>query len=64
LKELNLTKNDISDVVLAGGSAKINRVQDIVQEYFAPVDIHKSIMPEEVIAYGAAVEGIFFLSNS
>ena len=54
IKEANLTKDDIDDVVLAGGSSRTPKIQEIVKNYFGK-NIHVNINADEAIAIGAAI---------
>ena len=54
IKEANLTKEDIDDVVLAGGSSRTPKIQEIVKNYFGK-NIHVNINADEAIAIGAAI---------
>ena len=56
LKDANLKKQDISDIVLVGGSTRIPKIQEIVKDYFDGKELCKSINPDEAVAYGAAVQ--------
>ena len=56
LKDSKLSKSDIHDVVLVGGSTRIPKVISIVQEYFNGKEPNRSINPDEAVAYGAAVQ--------
>ena len=58
IKEANLTKDQINEVVLAGGSSRTPKIQEMITEYFGRIP-YKSINPDEAIAYGAALAGIF-----
>jgi len=55
LNEIKLNKDDISEVVLVGGTTLIPAVRDAVKECFNK-EPNKSINPEEVVAIGAAIE--------
>jgi len=55
LSEIKLSKDDISEVVLVGGTTLIPAVRDAVKECFNK-EPNKSINPEEVVAIGAAIE--------
>ncbi|MDK2948987.1 MAG: molecular chaperone DnaK [Patescibacteria group bacterium] len=55
LNEVKLKKEDISEVVLVGGTTLIPAVRDAVKECFNK-EPNKSINPEEVVAIGAAIE--------
>ena len=43
-------------VILVGGSTRIPRIKQIVQEYFADKEVCQSIDPDSVMAYGAAIQ--------
>ncbi|PTD93353.1 molecular chaperone DnaK [archaeon SCG-AAA382B04] len=56
LKDADLTKNDIDDVILVGGSTRIPLVQQKVQEITGQ-EANKKINPDEVVAKGSAIQG-------
>lgn len=56
LMDAKLSKGDIHDVVLVGGSTRIPKVQEILSNFFNGKELCKSINPDEAIAYGAAVQ--------
>ncbi|XP_028810666.1 heat shock 70 kDa protein 14 [Denticeps clupeoides] len=56
LEEVSLSTSDISKVVLCGGSARIPRLQQMIQDLFPDVELHSSIPPDEVIPVGAAMQ--------
>ena len=56
LRDAKFSKSDVHDVVLVGGSTRIPKVCQMVQEYFNGKEPNKSINPDEAIAYGAAVQ--------
>lgn len=56
LKDANLTKGDIDEVILVGGSIRIPKVQEIVKDIFGK-EPHKGVNPDEVVAMGAAIQG-------
>ncbi|XP_021723391.1 heat shock 70 kDa protein-like [Chenopodium quinoa] len=47
--------NDVNSVILVGGSSKIPKVQQMLQDYFKDVKLFKDINPDEVVAYGATI---------
>merc|ERR1712048_978708 len=49
-------KSQIHDVVLVGGSTRIPKVQQLIQDFFNGKELCKSINPDEAVAYGAAVQ--------
>ena len=56
LKDANLKKEAIHEIVLVGGSTRIPKVQQLLKEYFGK-EPSKGINPDEAVAYGAAVQG-------
>ena len=56
LTDAGLTPNQIDEVVMVGGSTRIPRVQQMVQELFGK-EVHKGVNADEVVAIGAAVQG-------
>ncbi|KAK1741242.1 heat shock protein 70 family protein [Skeletonema marinoi] len=57
LKDAGLSKSDIDEIVLVGGSTRIPKVQSLISEYFEGKEPSKGINPDEAVAYGAAVQG-------
>lgn len=55
LKDSGLDKSEIDDIVLVGGSTRIPKVQQIIEEYFGK-KASKEVNPDEAVAYGAAVQ--------
>ena len=56
LKAAGLSKNDIDDVILVGGSTRIPAVQDAVKNFFGK-EASKGVNPDEVVSLGAAIQG-------
>ncbi len=56
LKDAGLTKNDIDQVLLVGGSTRIPCVQEAVKKELGK-EPNKSVNPDEVVAMGAAIQG-------
>ena len=56
LKDSGLSKNQINEIVLVGGSTRIPKVQQLLKEFFNGKELNKSINPDEAVAYGAAVQ--------
>lgn len=56
LKDAGLSKEDIDDIVLVGGSTRIPKVQQLLESYFNGKKASKGINPDEAVAYGAAVQ--------
>lgn len=56
IKDAKLSKDQIHEVVLVGGSTRIPKVQNLLSEFFNQKELNKSINPDEAVAYGAAVQ--------
>ncbi len=56
MKAAGLSKSDIDEVILVGGSTRIPAVQDAVKAYFGK-EPSKGVNPDEVVAIGAAIQG-------
>jgi len=56
LRDSGIDKRQIHDVVLVGGSTRIPKVQQLIQEFFNGKEPNRSINPDEAVAYGAAVQ--------
>ncbi|WP_394950706.1 molecular chaperone DnaK [uncultured Helicobacter sp.] len=56
IKDAGLSKSDINEVVMVGGSTRIPKVQERVKEFIGK-DLNKSVNPDEVVAVGAAIQG-------
>ncbi|RVY78754.1 molecular chaperone DnaK [Helicobacter pylori] len=56
IKDAGLTKNEISEVVMVGGSTRIPKVQERVKA-FINKELNKSVNPDEVVAVGASIQG-------
>ncbi len=56
LADAGLSKEQIDEVVMVGGSTRMPKVQEIVKEFFGK-DTHRGVNPDEVVAVGAAIQG-------
>lgn len=56
LKDAGMSKSQIHEVVLVGGSTRIPKVIELLKEYFNGKEPNRSINPDEAVAYGAAVQ--------
>ena len=57
LKDSGVSKSQVHEIVLVGGSTRIPKVQDQLSDFFGGKQLNKSINPDEAVAYGAAVQG-------
>ena len=55
IKDSGLSKPEIHEIVMVGGSTRIPKINQLVKEYFQK-EPNKSINPDEAVAYGAAVQ--------
>ena len=56
LKAAGISKSDIDEIILVGGSTRIPAVQDAVEKFFGKKP-NKGVNPDEVVAVGAAIQG-------
>ena len=56
LTDAKMSKSDIDEIVLVGGTTRIPRIQQLLSEYFGGKSLNKSLNPDEAVAYGAAVQ--------
>ncbi|XP_073817579.1 heat shock protein 68-like [Musca autumnalis] len=56
LNDAKMDKAQIHDIVLVGGSTRIPKVQNLLQQFFGGKTLNLSINPDEAVAYGAAIQ--------
>ena len=56
LTDSKISKSEINEIVLVGGSTRIPKIQKQLQEFFNGKELCKNINPDEAVAYGAAVQ--------
>jgi molecular chaperone DnaK len=56
LKDAGLSKSDIDEIILVGGSTRIPKIQEEVEKFFGKKP-SKGVNPDEVVAIGAAIQG-------
>eukprot|EP00899_Mesostigma_viride_P007726 jgi/Mesvir1/16955/Mv15805-RA.1 len=56
LRDAKKDKGQIHEVLLVGGSSRIPKVQQLLQDFFNGKELNKSLNPDEAVAYGAAVQ--------
>jgi len=56
LQDAGVSKSNIDEIVLVGGSTRIPKIQELLSSYFNGKDLNKGINPDEAVAYGAAVQ--------
>ncbi|CAF1536399.1 unnamed protein product [Rotaria magnacalcarata] len=56
LRDANMDKSNINEIVLVGGSTRIPKVKKLLQDFFHGKELNNSVNPDEAVAYGAAVQ--------
>eukprot|EP00602_Paraphysomonas_sp_CaronLab_P010397 CAMPEP_0185025004 /NCGR_PEP_ID=MMETSP1103-20130426/8131_1 /TAXON_ID=36769 /ORGANISM="Paraphysomonas bandaiensis, Strain Caron Lab Isolate" /LENGTH=658 /DNA_ID=CAMNT_0027558111 /DNA_START=61 /DNA_END=2037 /DNA_ORIENTATION=- len=56
LKDSKLSKSQVHEIVLVGGSTRIPKIQEMLSDFFNGKELNKSINPDEAVAYGATVQ--------
>ena len=56
LQDAGISKSNVHDVVLVGGSTRIPKIQSLLSDFFNGKELNKGINPDEAVAYGAAVQ--------
>jgi len=57
LKDAEMKKNEVDEIVLVGGSTRIPKVQQMIKDYFNGKEPNRGINPDEAVAFGASVQG-------
>lgn len=57
MDDADLSKSEVDEIVLVGGSTRIPKVQSLISEFFGGKELSKGVNPDEAVAYGAAVQG-------
>jgi len=63
LSDANLTKSDIDEIILVGGSTRIPKVQEILQRFFNGKVLNKTLQPDEAVAQGASLQAAKLSGN-
>merc|ERR1712021_94964 len=64
MRDAKFDKSSINDIVLVGGSTRIQRIQKLLQDFFNGKELNKSINPDEAVAYGAAVQAAILTGDT
>lgn len=57
LEDADVSKSEVDEIVLVGGSTRIPKVQTLLKEFFDGKEPSRGVNPDEAVAYGAAVQG-------
>ena len=63
IKDAGLSKEEIDEIVLVGGSSRIPKVQEMLKTYFEGKELCKDVNPDEAVAYGAAIQAAILSDN-
>ena len=63
LDDSGLSKNEIDEIVLVGGSTRIPKIQSMLSQFFNGKELCKNVNPDEAVAYGAAVQAAILSGN-
>jgi heat shock protein 1/8 len=64
LRDGKIDKSKIDEVVLVGGSTRVPKIQQLLQDYFNGKELCKSVNPDEAVSMGAAIQGAILSGNS
>merc|ERR1719210_2015564 len=56
LQDAKISKNDVHEVVLVGGSTRIPKIQELLSKFFNGKELNKTINPDEAVAWGASLQ--------
>jgi len=57
LEDSDMSKSEVDEIVLVGGSTRIPKVQTLLKDFFDGKEPSRGVNPDEAVAYGAAVQG-------
>lgn len=63
LRDAKISKQDVNEIVLVGGSTRIPKIQSLIKDFFNGKEPCKSINPDESVAHGAAVQAAVLSGN-
>jgi heat shock protein 1/8 len=64
LKDAKMSKSQVHEIVLVGGSTRIPKIQQLLTEFFNGKTLNKECNPDEVVAQGAAIEAAILSGNT
>jgi len=57
LEDADMSKTEVDEIVLVGGSTRIPKVQTLLKDFFDGKEPSRGVNPDEAVAFGAAVQG-------
>jgi L1 cell adhesion molecule like protein len=64
LSDAKMSKTDIHEVVMVGGSTRIPKIREMVSNFFNGKKLNDSVHPDEAVAYGAAIQAHILMSGA
>lgn len=64
LQDSNISKSDVDDIVLVGGSTRIPKIREMLKELFNGKELKNTVNPDEAVAYGAALQAAILSGNN
>ncbi len=64
LMDSGVSKNDVDEIVLVGGSTRIPKLREMLSNFFGGKELSQSVNPDEAVAYGAAVQAAILTGNT
>jgi heat shock protein 1/8 len=56
LKDAKVSKNQVDEIVLVGGSTRIPKIQQLLKDFFNGKQLNAGVNPDEIVAYGATIQ--------
>ena len=63
LRDAKMSKSDVSEIIMVGGSSRIPKIRELVTNFFGGKKLNDSVHPDEAVAYGAAVQAHILTSD-
>lgn len=63
LMDSKMSKRDIHEIILVGGTTRIPKIQQMLSEYFGGKELNKSVNPDEAVAIGGGIQGAILLGQ-
>jgi L1 cell adhesion molecule like protein len=63
LQDAKMSKSEIDEIVLVGGSTRIPKVRELLSKFFNGKELCQSVNPDEAVAYGAAIQSSILVGN-
>jgi len=64
LRDANMSKSDIHEIVMVGGSTRIPKIREMVSNFFNGKKLNDSVHPDEAVAYGAAIQAHILMGGA